>query len=166
MRRHDHSSSTLSELFEVPGFRGCTPKQLAHVERLTERLTVPRGHVLVREGMLGREFFVVLHGLASVTRRGQLVSTLEPGDSFGELNAIEAGRRAATITALSDLTLLVIGPRQFAALMADVPGFREVVLRTLASRLRAADDIISEIEDWTVETEGGTLAEVAELPVS
>jgi CRP-like cAMP-binding protein len=141
MRRHEGTPHT-PDLRDVPGLRGCTDKQIAAIERLTDRSVVLPGRTLVREGTIGRELFVILKGSAVVTRRGTVVTTLGPGDYFGELGAIESGRRNATLTALSAVTVMIIGPQQLSSLMADVPGFRDALLRALARRLRDADDQI------------------------
>jgi hypothetical protein len=39
---------------------------------------------------------------------------------------------------LSDLDVLIIGPREFSA-MADIPGFRDALFRSMARRLRIAE---------------------------
>jgi CRP-like cAMP-binding protein len=145
MRKHD-SRTVNSELLDIPGFGGCSVKQLAEIDRLTDRSVALPGRVLVREGMIGRELFVILSGRATVTRRGRLITTLSAGDYFGELGAIDTGHRNATLTAISTLTVLIIGPREFSALMADIPGFRDALLRGMARRLRAADDTIERMQ--------------------
>jgi CRP-like cAMP-binding protein len=54
---------------------------------------------------------------------------------------------------MSALEVLIIGPREFGTLMADIPGFRDALLRGMARRLRAADDTIErmriDFEDQT-----------------
>ena len=54
----------------VPWFASCTEAQLDQIARIAERLQVQAGEVLLREGRLGRELFVILEGTATVTRRG------------------------------------------------------------------------------------------------
>ena len=84
------------------------------------------------------EFFLVLSGRVAVTQKGRRVNTLGPGDFFGELAAMNPGPRNATVTALCELDVLIIGPREFSA-MAAIPGFRDALLRSMASRLRTVD---------------------------
>ena len=74
------------------------------------------GEVLAREGRIGREFFLILSGRVAVTQKGRRVNALGPGDFFGELAAMNPGPRNATVTALSDLDVLIIGSREFAAM--------------------------------------------------
>ncbi len=115
--------ATVDCLKLVDHFRDCTQAQLEEVARLSERVQVGGGEVLAREGRIGREFFLILSGSVAVTQQGRRVNTLGPGDFFGELAAINPGPRNATVTALCDLDVLIIGPREFNA-MAEIPGFR------------------------------------------
>ncbi len=130
--------ATVDRLQSVDRLRDCTKSQLEEVARLAERLQVGQGEVLAREGRIGHEFFLILSGTVAVTQKGRRVNTLGPGDFFGELAAMDPGPRNATVTALSDLDVLIIGPREFAA-MADIPGFRDALLKSMASRLRTMD---------------------------
>ncbi len=52
---------------------------------------------------------MILSGTATVTKQGRVISTLGPGDYFGELAALDIGHRNATLTALTTLTVLIIG---------------------------------------------------------
>ena len=133
-------------LRSVPWFADCSDEQLAGVARLAERLRIEAGEVILREGRLGRELFVVLEGKAAVTRDGRVVNVIEAGGYFGELAAIEAVPRTATVTATTDLDVLVIGPRQFEA-MTDIPGFRAALLASMSRRIRQADDRLATYKD-------------------
>jgi CRP-like cAMP-binding protein len=123
----------------VPWFNACTDEQLAEVARLAEPLDIHAGEVILREGRLGRELYVILEGTATVTRDGRIVNVKHAGDYFGELAAIESVPRTATVTATTDLKVLIIGPREFDAMM-EIPGFRNALLVSMSRRLREADD--------------------------
>jgi CRP/FNR family cyclic AMP-dependent transcriptional regulator len=123
----------------VPWFAACTEEQLFEMERIAERLHIQAGEVILREGRLGRELFVVLEGTATVTRAGRVVNVLHAGDYFGELAAIEAVPRSATVTATTDLDVLIVGPREFDAMM-EIPGFRNALIGGMSRRIREADD--------------------------
>ena len=132
------TQATVERLKAVDLLGNCTDAQLQDVAHLAEQVQVGEGEVLAREGRIGREFFLILSGSVAVTQRGRRVNTLGPGDFFGELAAMDPGPRNATVTALSDLDVLIIGPREFSA-MADIPGFRDALFRSMASRLRTAE---------------------------
>ncbi len=123
----------------IAWFAACTAEQLTEVARIAEHLRVQADEVILREGRLGRELFVILDGTATVTREGRVVNVLSSGDYFGELAAIEAKPRSATVTATTDLDVLIIGPREF-EMMMEIPGVRNALLTGLSHRIREADD--------------------------
>jgi CRP-like cAMP-binding protein len=130
----------------VPWFAACSNEQLAEMARLAERLHVQQGEVILREGRLGRELYIILEGTVVVTRAGRIVNEWGPGDYFGELAAIEAAPRSATVTATSDLEVLIVGPRELEAMM-EIPGFRNALLLGMSRRIREADDKLAAIAE-------------------
>ena len=129
----------------VPLFAACTEEQLFEMARIAERLRIEAGEVILREGRLGRELFVILEGTATVTRDGHVVNILHAGDYFGELAAIEAVPRSATVHATTDLDVLIVGPREFETMM-DIPGFRNALLNGMSRRIREGDDRLAAYE--------------------
>jgi len=130
-------SASVDHLRSVGEFAQCTDLQLEEVARLAERVQVGSGEVLTREGRIGREFFIILSGTVAVTQGGRRVNTLGSGQYFGEMAAVNPGPRNATVTALTDLDVLIIGPREFAT-MAELPGFRDSLRLTMARRISSA----------------------------
>lgn len=130
----------------VPWFAACSEEQLRQVAGIAERLHIQAGEVILREGRLGRELFVILEGTATVTRAGRVVNVRHAGDYFGELAAIDAVPRSATVTATTDLEVLIVGPREFEAMM-EIPGIRNALLTGMSQRIRAADDQLAAYED-------------------
>jgi CRP-like cAMP-binding protein len=129
----------IEHLRAVPLFAACSSRDLARVARHTEDVSVPEGKELVREGATGHEFFVIISGTAKVTRRGRKINELGPGDSFGELALLDRAPRNATVVAETPMELAVIGQREFAGIIDDVPGFGRKLLAGMAARLREAD---------------------------
>ncbi len=69
---------------------------------------VPEGTVIVKEGDFANEFMAIEEGTAKVTRGGEEVAQLGPGDIFGEISLIEKERRAASVEATSRVKLIKI----------------------------------------------------------
>ena len=97
------------------------------------------GRVLVEQGRLGHEFFLILEGKASVRRNNRKLAELGTGQYFGELSLLDKGARDATVVADTDMKLLVLGQREFLGVLDDVPSLSYKILRIMASRLREAD---------------------------
>lgn len=129
----------LDHLAEVPLFSAATRKDLQRIARASDEVDVSAGRVLVEQGRLGHEFFLILDGTASVRRDNRKVATLEAGQYFGELSLLDKGPRTATVVADTDMKLLVLGQREFLAVLDDVPGLAYKILRIMANRLREAD---------------------------
>ena len=136
----------VERLHGVHWFAACTSEQLADIARLAEHLDVQQGEVILREGRLGRELYIILDGTVVVTREGKTVNEWGPGDYFGELAAIDEAPRSATVTATSDLEVLIVGPRELEAMM-EIPGFRNALLRGMSRRIREADDMLAAIAE-------------------
>ena len=129
----------LGHLAEVPLFSACTRKDLEKISRASDEVEVKAGRVLVEQGRPGHEFFLILEGEATVRRDNRKVATLTKGQYFGELSLLDRGPRTATVTADTDMRVLVLGQREFLGVLDDVPGLSYKILRIMAHRLREAD---------------------------
>lgn len=123
----------------VPLFSACTKKDLARIASLADEIEVPKGRVLIRQGEPGWECFVIVEGRAKATMRGRRTTRLGPGSFFGEMSLLDGGPRSATVTAETDLSLLVLSSRNFFSLIDDVPAVARRILRGMAERLRDAE---------------------------
>ena len=141
-------ASVVKALKSFDQFRGYKTAQLRDVGRLADQVKVGAGEILVREGQFGKEIYLILSGSVEVTQKGRLANVLGPGDFFGEQAALTRGRtRNDTVTALSQLELLIIGRREFNALL-DIPEFRDALLRKMANRLQAVDAQLAIAARW------------------
>jgi CRP-like cAMP-binding protein len=129
----------LDHLASIPLFRALNRKELQKVSRASDETSVAEGSVVVEQGTIGRECFVIVEGSATVRRNGRKVATLGPGDYFGELSLLDHGPRTATVEADSKLTVLVLGQREFSSIIDDVPGLAHKLLASLAARIRDLD---------------------------
>jgi len=122
-------------------FSSLSKKELGALAKVTEDLEVKEGKVLAKEGQTGREFFVILEGEGEVSKDGEVIRTLGPGEFFGEIALVEHRPRTATVTAKTDLRFFVLTSQAFWGLLDHQPEVERAVLRCLASRLAGeADD--------------------------
>jgi CRP-like cAMP-binding protein len=129
----------IDHLSKVRLFAACNNKELGIIGRASDEVSVQPGKELVAEGSSGHEFFLILDGEAAVRRNGRKVATLGPGQYFGELALLDRGARSATVTAETPMNLLILGQREFSAILDEVPGLAHKLLSIMAGRLREAD---------------------------
>ncbi|MET0894955.1 MAG: cyclic nucleotide-binding domain-containing protein [Acidimicrobiia bacterium] len=123
----------------VPLFAGLARKAQREVARHFKVRTVAAGKQLTTEGKNGRDFFVVLDGIARCDVGGVTVRRFERGDYFGELALITGGPRSATIVAETPMTLFILDRRDFTNLLWSSPAMMMRVLRSIAVRLQETD---------------------------
>jgi len=90
---------------------------------------------MATEGDRGREFFVLLDGEAEVTKGGKRINTMKKGDFFGEIALVTRMPRTASVTATTDVEVLVINERDFGALLKRSPEVGRQVAEALADRV-------------------------------
>jgi CRP/FNR family transcriptional regulator, cyclic AMP receptor protein len=135
MARQSH----LDHLASVPMFAACSKKELQAVARASDEISLPAGRHLCEQGSIGREAFFIVGGAAEVRRNGRKVATLGPGDCVGELALLDHGPRTATVTAATDVDVLVLGAREFSGILDEVPPIAHKLLKSLAARIRELD---------------------------
>ena len=91
------------------------------VAQHADRIKVPEGTELVRQGEFAYEFFVIVDGAAEVVRNGERIAELGPGDFLGEAAALDRGQRNATVVARSPMRLAVMTDRDLRAIARDMP---------------------------------------------
>ena len=98
------------------------------------------GNVIIEEGVLQTEVFVVISGELEVRARQEdggetLLARVGPGETIGEISLFDPGPAAATVRASEFSQLWRIADADLMQFMEDNPGAGNVLLRTLASIL-------------------------------
>lgn len=121
LRRIDRSVGVLDReiglLRRVPMF---DPLPLPAVEQLArglERLTVPDGGTVFSQGDIGDRYYLIESGEADVRGDGRLVTTLGPGEGFGEIALLRRTPRTATVVARTALELQALTADRFCAVV-------------------------------------------------
>jgi len=132
-------------------FAQCSDADLARVVPLLVERAVPADTVVVTEGAAATELFVIRAGRVEVTKRAadanraHRLTTLGPGDSFGELTFVDRGPRSASIRTLEQTTLVVLPMAALDAATSDDAAMRARMLAGLAAflagRLRGVSEV-------------------------
>jgi len=119
-------------LKRIPLFQDLSRKELERLATWADEVDVKAGRHLMDQDAFPHEFMVIESGSAEVTHDGVHLADLGPGDFFGEMALLVEHRRTATVTAATDLTIIVMHERDFRAM--------EDVMPEVAGRIRGVMD--------------------------
>lgn len=132
----------IETLTQVPLFRHLSRRHLEQIAQHVEEVPLAAGQALTREGEAGRECLLIVKGTARVDKDGTTLARRGPGESIGEMALLDGEPRSATVTAETDVDLLVLSSRDFSRLLDSVPDLSRKLLMTLSQRLREADEAL------------------------
>lgn len=97
-----------SDLAKVPLFASLTDTERDEIASSMRIDTFPEEAAVLEEGDLSYKFLVILEGSARVERDGVQLTTLGPGDFFGEAGIVRKEHRNADVVAITPLRLGVL----------------------------------------------------------
>lgn len=98
------------------------------------------GQVVVREGEYANHFMAIEEGTARVTRDGEELGRLAPGDVFGEVGLLEGERRSATVIADTRLRLIKIEHWELRRMKKVLPDVYERIERLAQERVSPPEE--------------------------
>jgi len=110
-------------------------------------IRVPAGQPLFSEGEPGHLMYVLTTGTAEVIVHNRVVEKLQHGNIVGELGIASPGPRSATVVATTDCEFVEVDEKRFQFLIQQTPFFAMQVIRVLAERLRAVNQMVPPLED-------------------
>ena len=129
----------ITVLGAVPLFEGLSTK---HLKRIAELATVARfmeGATIVKQGVIGDSFYVVLQGQAKVSVNGRTINRMLPGDHFGEISLLDGQERTASVIAETEMMLLEITQKDFFTMLRNDPEITVDLLEGVARAVRRMD---------------------------
>jgi CRP-like cAMP-binding protein len=114
-----HQDHEIDVLRAVPTFALLPLPAVERLARALEPLAVDRGEVVFAQGDEGDRFFLIEAGSAEVLGDGVAVTTLGPGDGFGDIALLRRIPRTATVRALTDLHLMALSGDRFLAVLTS-----------------------------------------------
>jgi serine/threonine protein phosphatase PrpC len=135
--------SRIAAVAGLPLFQHLDYREHVAVLSVATTRRVPAGTVLAEEGAIANDLYLIVSGRVSVKRKGRPLTELGAGAHFGEMALVNDAPRSATVVALEEMHLLVIGRTEMMGLMRVDPVLAVKILWTLvqslSSRLRATN---------------------------
>jgi len=116
-------------------FSSLSKKELATIAQWTDEVSVREGHELATQGHFAHEFFLIEEGSAEVTKDGERIAELGPGEFFGEIGLLETDRRTASVVATTPMELIVMFEREFRQMERELPSVATRVRSAIRARL-------------------------------
>ena len=123
-----------SQLQRIPLFADASDEELKKVAAFAESKEVSEGTEVIAEGQFSRALLAIEDGTAEVTRDGEKVAELGPGDIFGEAGMLDDSQRNASVTATSPLKLISMGHFEVKRLKKDAPDVYAKIEELVESR--------------------------------
>lgn len=144
----------IKPLKECELFRSLEDREIALLAKVVEEKTLAANTPLFYENMMGEAMYIIGGGgiqLSKMLAEGEVktLTTLGPGEYFGEMALLEAGPRPVSAIATADSTVLLLRRAEFQKLMTEQPQIAiKVIIRMyqiLSSRLRQASPRIQQM---------------------
>ena len=122
--------------------------ELWEVMRITRWRKFPPETTLIKEGGIGKSFFILVAGEVNVTKEGKLLNVLQAGECFGEMAYLGKTQftRSASIISMSDITVIEITSESLAQASENCRHqFNRAFLEILVDRLSAANVRLSQL---------------------
>jgi MFS family permease len=125
LRHLDRDIGVLDEeiglLHGVPMLKPLPLPAIEQLARGLEPVHVPAGRAVFRQGDPADRFYVIDTGTADVIGDGRLITTLGPGDGFGEIALLRTVPRTAMVRAATDLELQALTCERFLPVVTGFP---------------------------------------------
>jgi ABC-type lipoprotein export system ATPase subunit len=136
------SDGQIIEQYLAQAFPTLSEAQLVDATHRLEPKVYPAGAVILREGSTADRFYIIMKGKVDVLVRRPtgdpiLVTTMEEGQYFGEIELLQGGQNLATIRAAldnGDVEVATLDRAAFTALVGESPKTREQIERTIMAR--------------------------------
>lgn len=100
-------------LARMPLFRPLNDREILRVLQVMDVVSYTDGEAVITEGERGEELYIVLEGTVDVMRGDAKLTTLSPGEHFGEMALIRSQPRSATVKSHGTAELMLIRRTDF-----------------------------------------------------
>ena len=124
----------VGRLKAIPLFQSFSEDDLRKIAPFAEEHSVGEGETLVREGDYSYDLQIIEEGKAEVSRGGEKIADLGPGDYFGEMGVLERGQRNADVVAKSPMRLISFKTYDVKRMEKNLPEAVEQLRQAVATR--------------------------------
>lgn len=129
-------------VFDMPLWAGLDPAARLKLHSELERIILPSGEILFREGDPADALYMLVSGALGVSVHGhhgeqRRIARIFPPETIGEMALISNAPRSATAVALRDCVLFKLTRTAFDRLIEQSPSVMLYLSKLLADRLRA-----------------------------
>lgn len=138
----------LHDISQLELLQGVSPESVYGLLQRCPRQTVAQGETLIAAGVLNRQMYLVLSGLLSVHLDDQspdVIAELGPGETIGEISAIDQRQTSACVRAVRSCKLLVIDLPTLWSLIGSSHAFAVNLILKLTERVRGGNRAMFEI---------------------
>jgi CRP-like cAMP-binding protein len=132
--------TVVEALAQLTLFADLTRPQLEEVAHTVGEEMFAEGQRVLRQGMQGGGFFIILEGEAQVMIDGEERARLARGDFFGEIASLTGAAPTADVVATTLLRCLTISGPEIEQFLLDHPQVMLRMLKAEAHRLRSANE--------------------------
>ncbi len=120
-------------------FADLSTPQLQEIAHTFEERFFPEGERILRQGLTGSGFFIILEGTCSILVDGQERATLSRGEFFGEVSILLGESPVADVVALTPVRCLFLAGPSVESFLIGHPRVMYRMLQAQARRLRNAN---------------------------
>ena len=132
--RKDKVAGKVDDLRHIALFAKMDNSDLARLAKLGEPVDAKTGAMLIDQGDVGLECFLVLEGEAGIFSGGEHVATIGSGSIVGEMALVGHRPRNASVVAQSPMRMLSFDVAAFKHLLDEMPMARDYIYALLNAR--------------------------------
>lgn len=128
-----HRDRKIEWLASLPWWQDLDKKNLAELAAAGDRVQIPAGQRVMRDGELGREAAIIIEGEVEVVRDGETIARLGPGEVVGELSLLSGDHRNADVRTAAQTELMVFSVTGLRRVLDAIAPVREQILAAAES---------------------------------
>jgi CRP-like cAMP-binding protein len=150
-RQLRRTQERIGALRKVELFNSFREEELQAIAQRLKYAPFAKGDVITRQGAVAHWLYMLVEGTADVYLEspGQAhrkLSTLQPGNFFGEMGLMTGAPRTATVIANSDVECYLLDKEAFESVLTNRPELAEEISRILVSRRFGLDSLQQDMD--------------------